>query len=268
MLEIRLNVAQEWRELPVWIAHLSVQQIGILLAQLQRLYAPRLGAASEAILVVRETEQLVENALSLVLGLPAAHIPPMVAAAIFRATTILTHSQVAYEQFMLSRESFKKVGSLFGELSKTQREAGYVLPFPTSAMPVLMGRRLDTLVGPIVHLQPRHHVSERLNDGARTSRFSPASALASSGGSNSLAMTQYRAPANDGSKIRLGALFHFISSELAAKGTSTDCCCVACLSLGRRGADAGGHNFKSCSNLATAFSAAVARGFNNVAASH
>ena len=73
---------------------------------------------------------------------------------------------------MLSRESFKKVGSLFGELSKTQREAGYVLPFPTSAMPVLMGRRLDTLVGPIVHLQPLHHVSERLNDGARTSYVS------------------------------------------------------------------------------------------------
>ena len=267
-LEIRLSVAQEWRELPMWVVHLSAQQIGILLAQLQRLYAPRLGPASEAIAVVREAEQLVENALSLVLGIPASHIPPMVAAAIFRATTILTHSQVAYEQFMQSRDTFKKAGSLFGELSKTQREAGYVLPFPTSAMPVLMGRRLDTLVGPIVHVQPRHTISDRVNDGVRPSRFSPAYASSGAGGTNSSALVLARPSSHEGSKIKLGALFHFISSELASKGVNTDCCCVACLSLGRRGVDAGGHNFKSCSNLTIAFSAAVARGFNNTAVSH
>jgi hypothetical protein len=263
-----LNVAQEWRELPAWIVHLSVQQIGILLAQLQRLYTQRLGAKSEAMVVIRETEHLVENAVSLVLAMPATHIPPMVAAAIFRATTILTHSQAAYDQFMQSRDSFKKAGSLFGEMSKAQREAGYVMPFPTSPMPVLMGRRLDTLVGPIIHLYPRHTGVEKHGEGARVSRFSPAYASVHAGSTNPTTTVATRPAAHDGSRIRLGALFHFITSELTAKGTNTDRCCVACLSLGRRGQDAGGHNFKSCPNLTTAFSAAVARGFHNAAVAH
>ena len=267
LLEIRLSVAQEWRELPVWIVHLSVQQLGILLTQLQKLYSPRLGAKSEAMAVIHETEQLVENAVSLVLGLPAAHIPPMVAAAIFRATTILTHSQVAYEQFMQSRDSFKKAGSLFGELSKVQREAGHVLPFPTSAMPILMGRRLDTLVGPIAPLHQRHITSERHHETSRVSRFSSAYGSSGVGGGHASTGALSRPPSmHDGTKIRLGALFHFINSELSAKGVATDRCCIACLSLGRRGTDANGHNFKSCPNLTTAFSAATARGFHNVAA--
>ncbi len=218
--------------------------------------------------MIRETEQLVENAVSLVLSLPATHIPPMVAAAIFRATTILTHSQVAYDQFMQSRDNFKKTGSLFGELSKVQREAGYVLPFPTSAMPVLMGRRLDTLVGPIVQVHPRHSFADRSSDSTRVSRFSSVYTLPGAGAAMSTALVPARSTAHDSGKIRLGALFHFISAELASKGISTDRCCVACLSLGRRGADAGGHNFKSCSNLSAAFSAAVARGFQNAATSH
>jgi hypothetical protein len=57
--EIRLSVAQEWRELPVWIVHMSMQQISILLGQLRRMYGRRIGEKSEVMSILTEAEILV-----------------------------------------------------------------------------------------------------------------------------------------------------------------------------------------------------------------
>ena len=257
--EIRLNVAQEWRELPIWVVHLSIQQISILLGQMQRMYGLRLGEQSEPLKILREAEVMVDNATAMAFGMPANHVPPSVASAIFRATTVLTHSQLAYDQYVQAKELYKKSGSMFGELSKAQREAGLMIPFPATPMPVLMGRRLDSIVGPIVN-QSRFSTLSTVEP-HRVSRFSPALLPPGTTPSSHALVPMRAAGASDMFRAKAGALYHFVTSDLAARGVNTDRSCIACLYTGRRGPEAAGHSFKGCPNLAQAASAAKSKGF-------
>ena len=258
--EIRLSVAQDWRELPVWVVHMTIQQLSILLTQMQRMYGKRLGERSEPLRILREAEVMVDNTTMLALNMPATHIPPSVATAIYRATTVLTDSQAAYDQYMLARESHKKVGSMFGELSKAQREAGLSMPFPVSSMPVLMGRRLDSIVGPIVN--SLRFATMGASDSGRVSRFAPVvPTAAAASAATSTALVTRVAGGGDLMRAKTGALYHFVNADLVARGISTDRSCVACLFIGRRGPEASGHNFKTCANLPQAWSAASLKGF-------
>jgi hypothetical protein len=242
---------------------MTMQQICILLGQLQRMYGDRVGRQSEVMGILQEAETMVDNATAMSFGMPANHIPPSVASAIFRATTVLTHSQVAYDQYQQAKDAFKKSGSMFGELSKAQREAGLAIPYPISPLPSLMGRRLDHIVGPIV--RPYSYSPQNTTESGRQSRFSPATAAVAAAApapmSTALVVTRV-AGGFDSARIRAGALYQFIHADLVARGVSTDRSCESCLYLGRRGQDAAGHNFRVCTSLAQAGALAATKGFS------
>lgn len=238
-LEIRRRIARSIRQLLPWIPHHTVTQLGSLL----RFVLPRwritlADFGADAHECFTEASELVDAASTVHFpgAMDSRFVSSQVAELFMHAAITMEASSTAWSKLKKALKRFKKHGSTFGQMSKTQKEKGFVAPLPTTPPPDVEGIPLFSIVGPI---PATPHVS----DGAVAGRGAATPGRGSDGGQ------LYRA-------LRL----HFDNARVNTSGA-----CLACLYLGEAAA---GHSINQCARFASAWDRAIADGLLVSGANH
>jgi hypothetical protein len=230
-LEIRRRIARNIRQLLPWIPHHTITQLGSLL----RFVLPKWRVAlddfgADAHECFGEASELVDAAATV--QFPGAtdsrFVSSQVAELFMHAAITMEASSTAWSTLKKALKRFKKHGSTFGQMSKTQKEKGFVAPLPNTPPPEVEGIPLFSIVGPIPAVP----------------------ALSDSTVNGRTASTPGRG--GDG-----GQLYRALSRYFDDAHTSTSGACLACLYLGE---SAGGHNLNQCARFSKAWERAVADG--------
>jgi hypothetical protein len=214
----------------------------------------------EAVTMLVSVQQWVDSAVAA--DLDGIYVAIKVAEGLQRVVASLRGTLAAFDSMAEASRRFNKEGaSTFGQLAKTQRERGFITPFPTGPYPVIEGKALNLIVGGYIRpLQLTHPaVVEVAQEGPKPS-MRGTDVSVRGGGAGWMPTARRGGSSVMGRRDRDGgALFRWLSDWCAANGRDTTGKCLGCVFLGR--GDRARHSLADCFNWEQAQREAIADGF-------